>query len=126
MESVAFPHPVPLIAHMRKPLLLIAHAGAGACTPRTGRVFPPHVVQPPELHSWAPSSMTRGPEDGRLGPSWVKQTPMSVEKYSVPQLPRKPLTWAQTICRLTLRLHVTCNRSVRRVVTLSTLYPNPT
>jgi hypothetical protein len=72
----------------------------------------PHVVQPPELHSWAPSSMTRGPEDGHLGPSWVKQTPMSVEKYSVPQLPRQSLTWAQTICQHTLRLHVTCDRSV--------------
>ena len=72
----------------------------------------PHVVQPPELQSRAPSSMTRGPEDGHLGPSWVKQTPMSVEKYSVPQLPRQSLTWAQTICQHTLRLHVTCDRSV--------------
>ena len=41
-EERCFHHPVPLIAHMRKPLLLIAHhAGAGACTPRTGRVSPP-------------------------------------------------------------------------------------
>jgi hypothetical protein len=28
--------------------------------------------------------MKRGPEDGHQGPSWVKQTPLSVEKYSVP------------------------------------------
>jgi hypothetical protein len=53
VESVAFPHPVPLIAHMPKPLLLIAHAGAGACTPRTGRVFP-HTLS-------NPLSCTHGP-----------------------------------------------------------------
>ena len=44
----------------------------------------PHVVQPPELQSRAPSSMTRGPEDGHQGPSWVKQTPLSVEKLCAP------------------------------------------
>jgi hypothetical protein len=60
VKSVAFAHPVPLIAHMRKPLMQAL---------ATGWVFPSHVVQPPELHSWAPSSMTRGPEDGHLGPS---------------------------------------------------------
>jgi hypothetical protein len=28
--------------------------------------------------------MTRGPEDGHQGPSWVKQTPLSVEELCTP------------------------------------------
>ena len=85
----------------------------------------PHVVQPPELQSRAPSSMTRGPEDGHQGPSWVKQTPLSVEKLCAPTA-----TSFTDVGADPLPTHPTVARFVQpfreRLVTLSTLYPNPT
>jgi hypothetical protein len=76
VKSVAFTHPVPLIAHMRKPLLLIAHAGAGACTPRTGRVSPPTrcptpliAIKGPVLNDEGSGGRPPGPLLGQTDPA---------------------------------------------------------